>query len=99
MTSECADELDSPFDKGKHFTRKGSCMYEYNKLDITLQEQLVYALHSPRVFTMVRRIDWSRKTFGPDPHSTGAGYMKSFWRYTASLTDFNWAQRDTLMCS
>ena len=25
----------APFDKGKHFTRKGSCMYEYNKLDIT----------------------------------------------------------------
>ena len=36
VTQECAEELDSlPLSAGKHFTRRGSCMYEYNDLTIT----------------------------------------------------------------
>ena len=48
VTQQCADELDNlPLEQGKKFTRKGSCMWEYNNLSITpVQEQLVNVLHS-----------------------------------------------------
>ncbi len=94
VTQECADELDSlPLDKGKHFTRKGSCMYEYNKLDITpVQEQLVYALHSPEFLQWLEELTGAEKLL-PDPYLTGAGYMKSFRGDTLQVhTDFNWVE-------
>ena len=48
IVQKCATELESlPLEMGKHFTRKGSCMYEYNDLSITpVQDLLVHAFHS-----------------------------------------------------
>src|SRR6056300_1759508 len=43
-----AAELEAiPLDECKKFTRKGSCMYEYNNVDNTpIQDEVITALHS-----------------------------------------------------
>ena len=94
MTQQCADELEGlQLDKGKHFTRKGSCMYEYNDLSITpVQERLVHEFHSSRFLHWLEHLTGVEKLL-PDPHLVGAGYMKSFAGDSLKVhTDFNWVE-------
>lgn len=94
IAEKCADELDNlPLEKGKHFTRKGSCMYEYNDLSMTPeQDKLVHALHSSEFIKWLEQITGVEKLI-PDPHLIGAGYMKSFRGDTLQVhTDFNWVE-------
>jgi len=92
IVDACSKELyDLPIEKMKHFTRKGSCMYECNNLYITpCQDQLVHALNS------VEFIDWLEQLTGvtsliPDQRLVGSGYMKSYTGDTLQIhTDFNW---------
>ena len=94
ITQQCANELDSlPLDQGKHFTRKGSCMYEYNDLSITpVQDTLVHELHSSKFLRWLENLTGVEKLL-PDPHLVGAGYMKSFAGDSLKVhTDFNWVE-------
>jgi hypothetical protein len=98
ITQQCADELDNlSIEKGKHFTRKGSCMYEYNDLTITpVQDRLVHALHSSKFIRWLEQLTGVEKLL-PDPHLVGAGYMKSFRGDTLQVhTDFNWVEETHL---
>jgi len=94
ITQELHDELDAlPLDVAKHFTRKGSCMYEYNKLELTpSQDKLIHALHSSEFIRWLENLTGISKLI-PDPHLIGAGYMKSFAGDTLQVhTDFNWVE-------
>ena len=94
ITQQCADELDQlPLEIGKKFTRKGSCMYEYNELQHTpIQEQLVNAMHSSEFIRWIEQLSGVGKLI-PDPHLIGAGYMKSFKGDSLKVhTDFNWVE-------
>jgi len=92
IATQMSKEIDKiPLEDCKKFTRKGSCMYEHNKLDDTpVADQVVHALHS-KTF-----IDWLQKVTDtvdliPDPHLVGAGYMRSFQGDSLQVhTDFNW---------
>lgn len=98
ITDLCAKELENlPKNLGKHFTRKGSCMYEYNNLLITpYQDQLVHALHSSEFLHWLEALTGVEKLL-PDPHLIGAGYMKSFRGDTLQVhTDFNWVEETHL---
>lgn len=98
ITQACAEELEGlPLDKGKHFTRKGSCMYEYNDLLQTpKQDELVHALHSSEFLRWLEDLTGVDKLL-PDPHLVGAGYMKSFRGDTLQVhTDFNWVEETHL---
>ena len=92
IVQKCATELESlPLEMGKHFTRKGSCMYEYNDLSITpVQDLLVHAFHSSEFIKWLEQLTGIKRLI-PDPHLRGAGYMKSFAGDTLQVhTDFNW---------
>ena len=83
-----AQELDEiPLEDCKHFTRAGSCMYEFNKVDRTpVQDAVVHALHSSTFIKWLQEV-----TDTPDPHLVGAGYMKSFTGDSLKVhSDFNW---------
>lgn len=94
VTEQCAKELDAlPLEIGKKFTRKGSCMWEYNNLKYTpIQEQLVNVLHSSEFIRWVEKVSGVDRLI-PDPHLIGSGYMKSFAGDTLKIhTDFNWVE-------
>lgn len=94
VTEQCAKELDElPLEIGKKFTRKGSCMWEYNNLKHTpIQEQLINVLHSSEFIRWVESVSGVDKLI-PDPHLIGAGYMKSYEGDTLKVhTDFNWVE-------
>jgi hypothetical protein len=94
----CSSELyNLPIDKMKHFTRKGSCMYECNDLSITpYQDYLVHALGSTEFIKWLEELTGVRKLI-PDPHLVGAGYMKSYRGDTLQVhTDFNWVEEVAL---
>ncbi len=98
ITKLCADELDNlPLEQGKHFTRKGSSMYEYNDLSITpVQSKLIHEMHSSKFIRWLERLTGVEKLL-PDPHLIGAGYMKSFRGDTLQVhTDFNWVEETHL---
>lgn len=90
----CASELDEiPIEDCKHFTRRGSCMYECNDLSITpWQDKLVHALNSSEFVYWLEELTGVKKLIA-DPHLIGAGYMKSFKGDTLQVhTDFNWVE-------
>ena len=90
-----AKELDElPKEQGKKFTRKGSCMYEYNDLEITpIQDQVVNALHSSPFLKWLQEVTDTVDLI-PDPHLVGAGYAKSYTGDSLKIhTDFNWNEQ------
>ena len=94
LTSICANELDQiPLEDCKHFTRKGSCMYEHNNLEETpYADQLVHALSSSKFIKWLEELTGVKKLLN-DPHLVGAGYVKSFCGDTLQVhTDFNWVE-------
>lgn len=98
ITTKCSNELyNLPIEKMKHFTRKGSCMYECNNLSITpYQDQLVHAMHSSNLIHWLEDLTGVKKLI-PDPHLIGAGYMKSYKGDTLQIhTDFNWVEEIAL---
>jgi len=98
VVTACSGELKNlPIDKMKHFTRKGSCMYECNDLTITpFQDKLVHALSSTQFIYWLEALTGVQKLI-PDPHLVGAGYMKSFNGDTLQVhTDFNWVEEVAL---
>src|SRR6056300_232579 len=87
-----AQELDEiPLEDCKHFTRAGSCMYEFNKVDRTpVQDAVVHALHSSTFIKWLQEVTDTVDLI-PDPHLVGAGYMKSFTGDSLKVhSDFNW---------
>jgi len=87
-----AKELDNiPLEDCKHFTRAGSCMYEFNNVDRTpVQDAIVHALHSSTFIKWLQEVTDTVDLI-PDPHLIGAGYMKSFAGDSLKVhTDFNW---------
>lgn len=89
-----AEELDSiPLEDCKHFTRKGSNMYEHNNLDDTpVADAVVHALNSSTFLRWLQDVTDSKDLI-PDPHLIGAGYMKSFQGDSLKVhTDFNWVE-------
>ena len=98
IVTQCSGELKYlPIEKMKHFTRKGSCMYECNDLTITpFQDQLVHAMNSTEVIRWLEELTGVEKLI-PDPHLVGAGYMKSYKGDTLKIhTDFNWVEEVAL---
>ena len=98
VVTSCSGELyNLPIDKMKHFTRKGSCMYECNDLSITpWQDKLVHAMHSSEMIRWLEKLTGVKKLI-PDPHLVGAGYMKSYRGDTLQIhTDFNWVEEVAL---
>lgn len=92
IVQEMAKELDSlPLEQGKKFTRKGSCMYEYNDLEITpIQDEVVNALHSGPFLKWLQEVTDTIDLI-PDPHLIGAGYAKAYTGDSLKIhTDFNW---------
>lgn len=87
-----AAELEAiPLDECKKFTRKGSCMYEYNQVDNTpVQDEVVTALHSSTFLKWLQEVT-DTVDLVPDPHLVGAGYSKAFNGDSLKVhTDFNW---------
>ena len=87
-----AKELDEiPLEDCKHFTRAGSCMYEFNNVDRTpVQDAVVHALHSGTFIKWLQEVTDTVDLI-PDPHLVGAGYMKSFTGDSLKVhSDFNW---------
>lgn len=79
----------------RKFTRNGSHMLEFNKLDMTpVAFEVTAYLHSSHALNKLSEIT-GIKGLIPDPHLVGAGYSKSFTGDTLKVhTDFNW--NDTL---
>lgn len=95
VVKQMAKELENlPLDKGKKFTRKGSCMYEYNDLEITpIQDEVINALHSGPFLKWLQEVTDTVDLI-PDPHLVGAGYAKSFTGDSLKVhTDFNWNEQ------
>ena len=95
VVQEMSQELESiPLDHCKHFTRKGSCMYEHNKLEDTpIADAVVHALHSSPFVKWLQEVTDTIDLI-PDPHLIGAGYMKSFKGDSLKIhTDFNWNEQ------
>lgn len=87
-----AKELDDiPLEECKHFTRAGSCMYEFNNVDRTpVQDAVIHALHSSTFIKWLQEVTDTVDLI-PDPHLVGAGYMKSFTGDSLKVhSDFNW---------
>lgn len=87
-----AAELESiPLDECKKFTRRDSCMYEYNKLDNTpVQDEVVHTLHSATFIKWLQEVTDTVDLI-PDPHLVGAGYSKAYNGDSLKVhTDFNW---------
>lgn len=85
-------ELDQiPLESCKKFTRKDSCMYEYNNLDDTpIQDEVVHALHSSTFLKWLQAVTDTVDLI-PDPHLIGAGYSKAYTGDSLKIhTDFNW---------
>jgi len=92
VVRDLAEELDNiPLEDCKHFTRRGSQMYEHNKLDETpVADAVVHALHSSTFLNWLQKVTGSIDLI-PDPHLIGAGYAKSFRGDSLKVhTDFNW---------
>lgn len=92
VVSEMALELDNlPLEECKKFTRKNSCMYEFNDLDRTpIQDAVVNSLHSSTFLKWLQEITDTVDLI-PDPHLVGAGYSKSYTGDSLKIhTDFNW---------
>ena len=92
LVQQAAQELqDIPLEKCKKFTRKGSCMYEYNNLDDTpIQDQIVNALHGATFLKWLQEVTDTVDLI-PDPHLVGAGYSKAYTGDSLKVhTDFNW---------
>src|SRR6056300_125603 len=90
-----AKELDEiPLEDCKHFTRAGSCMYEFNNVDRTpVQDAVVHALHSGTFIKWLQEVTDTVDLI-PDPHLVGAGYMKAFSGDSLKVhTDFNWNEQ------
>jgi len=90
-----SEELNNlPLEVGKKFTRKGSCMYEYNDLEITpVQDAVVNALHSSPFLKWLQEVTDTIDLI-PDPHLVGAGYSKSYAGDSLKIhTDFNWNEQ------
>lgn len=87
-----AAELEAiPLDECKKFTRKGSCMYEYNNVDNTpIQDEVITALHSSTFLKWLQEVTDTVDLI-PDPHLVGAGYAKAYTGDSLKVhTDFNW---------
>lgn len=87
-----AKELEAiPLEDCKKFTRKGSCMYEYNKIDNTpVQDEVIHALHSATFLKWLQEVTDTVDLI-PDPHLVGAGYSKAYTGDSLKVhTDFNW---------
>jgi len=92
LVTAMAKELDDiPLEDCKHFTRAGSCMYEYNKVDHTpVQDAVIHAMHSSTFIKWLQEVTDTVDLI-PDPHLIGAGYMKSFAGDSLKVhSDFNW---------
>jgi hypothetical protein len=87
-----AAELEAiPLEHCKKFTRKDSCMYEYNDLDKTpIQDSVIHALHSSTFLKWLQEVTDTVDLI-PDPHLVGAGYAKAYTGDSLKVhTDFNW---------
>ena len=94
IVQKLARELDEiPLEDCKHFTRAGSCMYEFNNTDKSpFQDQIVHALHSSTFIKWLQQVTDTVDLI-PEPHLVGAGYMKSFTGDSLKIhTDFNWCE-------
>ena len=92
VVQQMADELEAiPLEKCKKFTRRDSCMYEYNNLDNTpVQDEVVHALHSSTFLKWLQEVTDTVDLI-PDPHLVGAGYSKAYNGDSLKVhTDFNW---------
>jgi len=92
VTRKLAKELDGiPLENCKHFTRRGSNMYEHNCLDDTpIADEVVHAMHSATFINWLQQVTDTVDII-PDPHLVGAGYSKSFKGDSLKVhTDFNW---------
>ena len=95
IVQEMAKELDDlPLEQGKKFTRAGSCMYEYNNVDITpVQDEVISAFHSSTFIKWLQEVTDTVDLI-PDPHLVGAGYAKSYAGDSLKVhTDFNWNEQ------
>lgn len=92
VTRKLAKELEGiPLENCKHFTRRGSNMYEHNRLDETpIADEVVHAMHSATFINWLQQVTDTVDII-PDPHLVGAGYSKSFKGDSLKVhTDFNW---------
>ena len=95
IVSAMAKELDNvPLEDCKHFTRAGSCMYEYNDVTKTpVQDAVIDALHSSTFIKWLQEVTDTVDLI-PDPHLIGAGYVKSLTGDSLKLhCDFNWNEQ------
>lgn len=95
LVTSMAAELDQiPLRNCKHFIRRGSNMYEHNDLDATPQAQaVVNVLHGRRFLAWLEAVSGVQGLI-PDPHLTGAGYVKSFAGDSLQIhSDFNWCDQ------
>jgi len=75
----------------KNFTRKGSHMLEFNKIEMAPEAfNFVNYMHSANILMWLESLTGIEGLI-PDPYLTGAGYSKSFAGDTLKIhTDFNW---------
>jgi len=95
VVKQMAEELDNiPLKDCKKFTRKGSCMYEYNNVDNTpIQDEVVSTMHSSTFLKWLQEVTDTVDLI-PDPHLVGAGYAKAFSGDSLKVhTDFNWNEQ------
>ena len=95
IVSAMAKELDNvPLEDCKHFTRAGSCMYEYNDVTKTpVQDAVIDALHSSTFIKWLQEVTDTVDLI-PDPHLIGAGYVKSLTGDSLKVhCDFNWNEQ------
>ena len=95
IVSALAKELDNvPLEDCKHFTRAGSCMYEYNDVTKTpVQDAVIDALHSSTFIKWLQEVTDTVDLI-PDPHLIGAGYVKSLTGDSLKVhCDFNWNEQ------
>lgn len=94
IVNALAKELESiPLEKCKHFTRRGSNMYEHNFIDETpIADSVIQVLNGSKFLKWLEQVTGNEKLI-PDPHLTGASYMKSFAGDSLKVhTDFNWVE-------
>lgn len=95
LVKAMAKELEEvPLEDCKHFTRAGSCMYEYNNVDKTpVQDAVIHALHSGKFIKWLQEVTDTVDLI-PDPHLVGAGYCKSLTGDSLKVhSDFNWNEQ------
>jgi hypothetical protein len=94
LVKELSQELaDISLEDCKHFTRRDSCMYEHNKVEDTpVARDFINIMHSSRILKWLECATGMAKLI-PDPHLTGAGYVKSFSGDSLKIhSDFNWVE-------